>query len=662
MKENTLFHDRYRLLRRLGGGGFSEVWLSEDAKTGLIVALKIYAPGTGLDEDGARLFSHEFSLVFNLNHSNLLKPSYFDICELTPYLVMPFCERGSTVKLAGRISEDEAWKFLHDVASGLAYLHGQESPVIHQDIKPDNILIDGGGHYLITDFGISAKARSTLRKSVGKQTSGGTLAYMAPERFGKDNIPIKASDIWSLGATLYELLSGDVPFGEHGGLIQKSGAEIPNIRGNWSNDLKKTVEHCMQPEAWDRPTAAQIVAWTEQHARGEIIQWQKKTQETEVNTGGQVSSQSGAAPVCPHCQSRNVNRVRWNWWGGIIGAALVKEYRCSDCRRTFKPGSPVKYTSANDGASSKKRRHPFISFWLILMLLTYGISVVASWFFLIENPSGPWVNIIIHVYETLALISIVLLLIRNKTGFWLFLVSNILLTVAMSIDDLDATVPLSLYTILNSAILFGILQIKKSGTSYWRALDNSLQWKKTKWIYIIGLILIFVIFTMKLTVSTYDDYYTENEQEAPAAEYQSLSYKGLRFNYPYGWTTETEELMGGYSCSVEKEGDMSLLFQIIWYTNYSLSPEEFIKNMTEGLRIAVEGYEFESGDITGSSFKGYTAKTVSYSMSAMGETAFGKITTFAMDGKTVCIVQQADTKEKLNAEFRLMENSITFED
>ena len=281
MKENTLFHDRYRLLRRLGGGGFSEVWLSEDTKTGLIVALKIYAPETGLDEDGTRLFSHEFSLVFNLNHSNLLKPSYYDVCERTPYLVMPFCERGSAAKLTGRISEDEAWKFLHDVASGLAYLHGLESPVIHQDIKPDNVLIDGGGHYLITDFGISAKARSTLRKSVGKQTSGGALAYMAPERFGKDNIPIKASDVWSLGATLHELLSGDVPFGGDGGLLQKIGAEIPEIQGDWSNDLKKTVVLCLQLQTWDRPAAEQIVAWTEQHARGEIIQWQKKTQETE---------------------------------------------------------------------------------------------------------------------------------------------------------------------------------------------------------------------------------------------------------------------------------------------------------------------------------------------------------------------------------------------
>ncbi|MDR1592993.1 MAG: WG repeat-containing protein [Prevotellaceae bacterium] len=278
LQDNTLFDkDRYRLIRLLGRGGFSEVWLAEDTKTGLKVALKIYAPGTGLDEDGVRLFSQEFSLVFNFNHGNLLRPSYYDVCERMPYLIMPFCERGSAHKSVGRITENEAWNFLRDVAAGLAYLHAQEPPVIHQDIKPDNVLIDANGQYLITDFGISARARSTLRKSAPKHnTSGGTIAYMAPERFGKDNTPIMASDVWALGATVYELLTGDTPFGEHGGLIQKSGADIPNINsGNYSEELKETVMRCLALEAWDRPTAKQLVEWSGQHLRGEKIQFKQ---------------------------------------------------------------------------------------------------------------------------------------------------------------------------------------------------------------------------------------------------------------------------------------------------------------------------------------------------------------------------------------------------
>jgi serine/threonine protein kinase len=184
---------------------------------------------------------------------------------------MPYCERGSATKLVGAIGEDEAWRFLYDVAAGLAYLHEQKSPVIHQDIKTDNVLMDKSGHYLITDFGVSTKARSTLRKSVGNTAGAGTLAYMAPERFGKDNSPIKASDVWALGATLYELMTGDTPFGEHGGLIQKSGAEIPNITGNYSPVLKRITEMCLALETWNRPTTKQLVEWTEKHKRGEQI-------------------------------------------------------------------------------------------------------------------------------------------------------------------------------------------------------------------------------------------------------------------------------------------------------------------------------------------------------------------------------------------------------
>jgi uncharacterized membrane protein YhaH (DUF805 family) len=281
LKENILFHDRYRLLKLLGRGGFSEVWMAEDAKTGVIVALKVYAPGMGLDEDGRELFSREFSMVFNLNHSNLVRPSHYDVCERMPYLIMPYCERGSAKKLTGNISETEAWKFIYDVASGLAYLHAQASAVIHQDIKSDNILIDSNGCYQITDFGISSKVRSTLRKSVGKESSGGTLAYMSPERFGRDNIPIKSGDIWALGATLYELLTGDVPFGEHGGLIQKSGAEIPNLPGNYSTELKEIVYRCLSVDPWDRPTAEALVEWALQHKRGEKISFTQNKYHTK---------------------------------------------------------------------------------------------------------------------------------------------------------------------------------------------------------------------------------------------------------------------------------------------------------------------------------------------------------------------------------------------
>lgn len=270
LQENEIFASRYRLERMLGRGGYSEVWLAEDTYTSLLVALKIYAPGAGLDEEGVKLFSQEFALVFNLNHSNLLKPSFYDTEERMPYLVLPYCRNGSAHKEVGRMSEEEAWKFFRDAAAGLEYLHMQDPPLIHQDIKPDNVLIDDNGRFLITDFGISTRIRSTLRKSV-QQTSntGGTLAYMGPERFGKHPAPIIASDIWSLGATVFELITGYPPFDEHGGIVQKSGADLPEIGENCSSELKELITACLALEPWDRPTAAQIREYVETRLRGE---------------------------------------------------------------------------------------------------------------------------------------------------------------------------------------------------------------------------------------------------------------------------------------------------------------------------------------------------------------------------------------------------------
>ena len=271
MEEDNLFHGRYRLIRLLGRGNFAEVWLANDTMTQTDVALKIYAPGTGLDDDGLNIFAREFAIVLNANHKNLLRPLHYDTCDRKPYLVLPYCSNGSAQKRIGIFKEKEIWKLLHDVASGLHFLHSMKPPVIHQDIKPDNIMQNDDGDYMLADFGISSHCKSALRRSVNSTfVSAGTTAYMAPERFGKNgNIPIMASDIYSLGATAFELLTGDAPFGNDGGLLQKKGAEIPELSGTFSNDLRKVLRLCLNPEPWKRPTAEQLEAYTAHGLKGE---------------------------------------------------------------------------------------------------------------------------------------------------------------------------------------------------------------------------------------------------------------------------------------------------------------------------------------------------------------------------------------------------------
>lgn len=97
------------------------------------IAVKVYAPSQGMDSDGLKEFSAELAGVFNLNHTNLLKPTHVDAWEGMPYLILPFCSQGSITNRVGKMQEDEIWKLIHDVASGLSYLH--KNDIVHQDIN-----------------------------------------------------------------------------------------------------------------------------------------------------------------------------------------------------------------------------------------------------------------------------------------------------------------------------------------------------------------------------------------------------------------------------------------------------------------------------------------------------------------------------------------------
>lgn len=315
--QGILVADRYKLLKLLGKGGFSEVWLGEDMLTNVKVAIKIYAPGVGLDDAGISLFTQEFSLVFDMNHTNLLRPTHYDCWEQMPFLILPYCSNGSVYKYLSsdvKMDEKEAWKLLHDVASGLAYLHGKNPPVIHQDIKPDNILISDEGHYMITDFGISARIRSTLNKKQADM-SGGTLAYMGPERFGPTPSPIMASDIWSLGAMMYEVLTGEPPFGNHGGMIQKNGADIPLIGEEYSGTLKNLIYRCVSLNTWDRPTAAEIEKYAEDYLLGRISG-------TDETISSVASCENNPSIASKGIFSKD-NHKKWIFLGVILSLVII---------------------------------------------------------------------------------------------------------------------------------------------------------------------------------------------------------------------------------------------------------------------------------------------------------------------------------------------------
>lgn len=260
----SLFDDRYEKIDLIGKGAFAEVWQAIDTQTGVTLALKIFIASGNMDEEGVRMLTREFALMIDADHCNLLRPLYFGISQdkdHLPYLTLPYCKNGNLYKLTGKMQEREAWKLIRDIASALAYLHAMNPPIIHQDIKPANILIGNDGSYKLSDFGVSIQARSTLSSLAESDriyNSAGTISYMAPEKFSSDTRPIMANDIWSLGAMVYEMLSGQLPFGYDGGLIQKKGADIPVLQGEYSHLLNQTLENCLQEEPWKRPMASEL--------------------------------------------------------------------------------------------------------------------------------------------------------------------------------------------------------------------------------------------------------------------------------------------------------------------------------------------------------------------------------------------------------------------
>ncbi|MCX6253786.1 MAG: protein kinase [Bacteroidia bacterium] len=255
---NAVFADRYLLLQKLGVGGFSEVWKAVDAETGVTIAIKIYSPEKGLDNDGIKVFTEEFKAVFNIKHPHILSISYYGKHEGSPFLVMPFCERGSAVELIGKLDEHELARLINHISSALEFLHGKEEPLIHHDIKPDNFLVDSYGNYLLTDFGISTKIRRTLSRNAGLTDYGGTLPYLPPERYGRDRKIVPAGDIFSFGVSLFELATVDLPFGEMGGLLVNKGVETPILTGEFSERFKKIVYSCMEADPDIRPDASQL--------------------------------------------------------------------------------------------------------------------------------------------------------------------------------------------------------------------------------------------------------------------------------------------------------------------------------------------------------------------------------------------------------------------
>ncbi|MBK8980138.1 MAG: serine/threonine protein kinase [Planctomycetes bacterium] len=196
---------RYRLIEKLGAGGMGEVWKARDEALGQLVALKFLGgPFRASAGPGVELLRNEVRLARRVTHPNVCRVHDLGQIGEQTFLSMELVDGESLDSLMRRIGRPTPAKcrdIARQLAAGLHAAH--EQGVLHRDLKPANVMLDGRGDVRITDFGIAGLAHEA---AYADRTSG-TPAYMAPELFS-GAAPSVASDLWSLGALLYELFTG----------------------------------------------------------------------------------------------------------------------------------------------------------------------------------------------------------------------------------------------------------------------------------------------------------------------------------------------------------------------------------------------------------------------------------------------------------------------
>lgn len=262
-----VFGGRFVLERHLGQGGMGQVWLAQDTTLDQPRALKFVVPALLSDASARKRLRNEARLGTELAHPRIVR--VFDFDEESggsplAAVVMEFVE-GRTLsdllaeKESGFFEPDEIEKWVQDVADGLRYAH-EERQRYHLDLKPGNIIVEtASGRAKLLDFGISRSAKDTLTRLTGHASSG-TLPYMSPQQLNGEP-PCAADDVYGLGATVYELLTGTPPFfrGKLDDQIRGKdpGSILERRRQNMREGLNANVGLEL-PQSWELWTAGAL--------------------------------------------------------------------------------------------------------------------------------------------------------------------------------------------------------------------------------------------------------------------------------------------------------------------------------------------------------------------------------------------------------------------
>jgi WD40 repeat protein/tRNA A-37 threonylcarbamoyl transferase component Bud32 len=256
----------YQVLGELGRGGMGVVYKARQAKLERLVALKMIRAGADAGEDERQRFLAEAQAVARLQHPNIVQIHEIGEADRYPFFSLEFCPGGSLAdRLQGRpLPAGEAAQLVETVARAVQAAH--EAGVVHRDLKPANVLLAGDGTPKVTDFGLAKQ----LGGAAGQTASGailGTPSYMAPEQAGGRNRDVGPwTDVYALGAVLYELLTGRPPFRAESStetllLVLTEEPVLPSrLRPKLSRDLETICLKCLRKESRRRYGSALALA------------------------------------------------------------------------------------------------------------------------------------------------------------------------------------------------------------------------------------------------------------------------------------------------------------------------------------------------------------------------------------------------------------------
>jgi serine/threonine-protein kinase len=318
-----------RITGKLGVGGTATVFLAEEAAARRSVALKVLHPSLARDEKAARRFRREAELLVEFDHPNLVKGYAQGFMGPLPYLVMEFLE-GETAQEAldreKKFSEPRALEIILEAAQAIDYI--QSRGYVHRDIKPGNIFLCKDGRVKVLDLGFAQPLGSGSGGE--EETTSGTVQYMSPEQArGQSDLDVRA-DIYSLGATLYHMVMGELPFTGADSLEVMAkqvmealnSSEIKNRR--LSKHMHYFIERMMSKDKDLRyATPRELVDDIREQIEGfRSLEYRPDGQDTAVgrflgqDPAGRPPSRAGAGaaagegpPADPHATTRRLGRV-----------------------------------------------------------------------------------------------------------------------------------------------------------------------------------------------------------------------------------------------------------------------------------------------------------------------------------------------------------------